>query len=107
MPDKPRRVRSMPSTGSYGPSLGSSGEEIPGLAPPSFSGGLDWPRYFAAVLRYRWLVAALTAIGTFAGILASSLIPTEYQARATVAVDTAGEAALVSGPIRASALLEP
>jgi tyrosine-protein kinase Etk/Wzc len=59
------------------------------------------------VLRYRWLVAALTAIGTFAGILASSLIPTEYQARATVAVDTAGEAALVSGPIRASALLEP
>jgi capsular exopolysaccharide synthesis family protein len=68
---------------------------------------MDWPRYFAAVLRYRWLVAALTAIGTFAGILASSLIPTEYQARATVAVDTAGEAALVSGPIRASALLEP
>jgi uncharacterized protein involved in exopolysaccharide biosynthesis len=59
------------------------------------------------VVRYRYLVGALTAIGTFAGIMASSMIPTEYQARTALAVDTAAEAAIVSGPIRSSALLEP
>src|SRR5437764_2634173 len=58
----------------------------PRAASPSGGGGgavdSDWERYLGAVRRRKWLVLALTALGTLLGVLASRLLAPEYSATA-------------------------
>ena len=49
--------------------------------------GPDWRRTFAALWRYRWLIALTTVVGTLGGIGASQLMHPVYQAQATIWID--------------------
>ncbi len=58
----------------------------PPVPPPPFAGepagdgdgaGMDWRRYLAAVLRFKWLVLAVTVLGTAAGVVASRFLPAD------------------------------
>src|SRR5207247_1331732 len=59
---------------------------VPRAAAPGGGGGggidSDWERYLGAVRRRKWLVLALTALGTLLGVLASRLLRPEYSATA-------------------------
>jgi uncharacterized protein involved in exopolysaccharide biosynthesis len=58
---------------------------------------LDWRRYLGAVLRFKWLVLAITVVGTAGGVAATRFLPATYQAQATIWVPTgAGQG---GGPI--------
>jgi capsular exopolysaccharide synthesis family protein len=65
-----------------------------GLPAPTFysggeapSGGPDWRRIVAAVVRYKWLVLGVVVLGTAAGFGVSRLFKPGYLARATIWVD--------------------
>lgn len=45
---------------------------------------LDWRRRLAAVLRYRWWVLGLTALGAGGGAVSAHLLASRYQAQATI-----------------------
>ncbi len=47
-------------------------------------GGIDIRRYLSALVRYKWLVAGLTIVGTLAGVFASMWVKPVYEARAAV-----------------------
>ena len=55
-----------------------------GARPGASEGGLPWGRYIAAVKRHKWLIIALTAVGSGAGVAASRMIPAEYEVQATI-----------------------
>jgi capsular exopolysaccharide synthesis family protein len=65
-----------------------------GLPAPTFysggeppSGGTDWRRIVASVVRYKWLVMGVVVLGTATGFGVSRLIKPGYLARATIWVD--------------------
>jgi polysaccharide biosynthesis transport protein len=104
-------------TPAHGPSfhlVESGGQSLPAerrqASPPDFpvdqedSGGMNIRRYLAAVLRYKWLILALTVGGTVAGYYATALLPEEYQAQATVWIETPSRTD--RGPIGPGELLE-
>lgn len=83
----------------------------PGLAPaPAPPGGVAGPgdlgRFLLAVLRYRWLVLALSVAGVAAGVAAARLVSPEYMAQGTVWVETDERQDPGGGPIRSAGLLE-
>src|SRR5207245_11236268 len=66
----------------------------------------DWRRVFAAMRTSRWLILAVTAVGTLAGIVGSRFLKPTYEARATVWLEIPDEAshARERGPIEAGEL---
>jgi capsular exopolysaccharide synthesis family protein len=48
------------------------------------AGGLDWKRYLAAVLRYKWVIAVVLVLGGLGGFMVSRFRPPTYEAQATV-----------------------
>lgn len=63
---------------------------------------IDWRRRLAAVLRYRWWVALLTVLGVGGGALSAHLLPSTYQAQATILIqssDPRGGGGASRGPI--------
>lgn len=44
----------------------------------------NWHRYLAALTRYKWLIAAITIMGSAAGVLATRMMAPEYEAHATL-----------------------
>lgn len=50
----------------------------------------DWHRYVVAVGRHKWIVLAITLVGTLAGVLATRLLDPRYAARATLWIEVAG-----------------
>src|SRR5574341_119579 len=72
------------------------------------SGKVDWRRYWAAVLRYKWLVLLVAALGTAGGVAASRFIKPEYVAQATIWIEATQARGQPAGPnpIRAGNLLE-
>lgn len=86
----------------------------PGAAPPPMlddeddGGTVDLRRYVAAVVRNKWWVVALLALGSVAGYFASERVPPEYVAQATIWIEQSGgsRGAVDAGPIRSSQLLE-
>src|SRR6266545_3432440 len=71
--------------------------------------GLDWRRVLSALLRYKWLVAAVTLVGTAAGIGATRFVDPEYAAQARIWIDVADRRGADRGPapIRPGQLLDP
>lgn len=68
-------------------------------------GGQDWLRYLAAVVRYKWLILLVLAIGTAAGVVASRFVPVKYTAQATIWIETVNRGN-DPGPIRTPGLLQ-
>src|SRR2546428_1867135 len=50
-------------------------------------GGLDWNRVLSAVLRFKWLIVAVTVLGTAAGVAATRVLSAAYVAQATIWID--------------------
>ena len=69
---------------------------------------LDWPRYVAAVLRYRWWLLGLVAVGGLGGIAAGRYVPPSYQVQATIWIQSSSEprGGANRGPIGANQLFE-
>ncbi len=67
----------------------------------------DWARLGTAVLRYRWWIIALAAVGTLGGMAAARMLPPSYQVQTTIWIQ-AGESrsAGARGPIGADQLLD-
>ena len=72
-------------------------------APPE--DGVPWGRYFAAVKRYRWLVAAVFILGTAGGFGVTRLVAPEYETQASIWIQSETPQARGAGPIRASELM--
>jgi capsular exopolysaccharide synthesis family protein len=71
-------------------------------------GGLDWRRVLSAVLRFKWLIIAVTVAGTAAGVAATRFLSAAYVAQATIWIDQPDQRGLPDrGPIRPGQLLEP
>src|SRR2546428_4099377 len=50
-------------------------------------GGLDWNRVLSAVLRFKWLIVAVTVLGTAAGVAATRVLGAADGAPAAISVD--------------------
>ena len=70
-------------------------------------GELDWRRILNAVVRFRWLIAAVTVVGTAAGVAATRFLKPQYVAQATIWIDQTDRRGPDRGPIRPSQLLDP
>jgi capsular exopolysaccharide synthesis family protein len=64
--------------------------------------GFDWRRYLATLLRFKWLILALTILGTAAGAAATRYIRLQYQAQATLWIEVGSQR---TGPIQQERLL--
>src|SRR5689334_6002409 len=74
---------------SWGPPQSPSG--------PPASGALNLGRYFAALKRYKWLIAIIAIVGTIGGVVATRFIKPEYRVDTTIVV---GESPDPKGPVR-------
>lgn len=70
-------------------------------------GGFDWRRFIAAVSRYKWLVLAVTVVGTVAGMAATRFVSPVYEAKATMWIETTSRLEDARGPIRSDESLTP
>ena len=82
-----------------------------GALPDSFGGpreeSLDWRRYASAVLRYRWWILGLVAVGALVGTAGARLFPPRYQVQATIWIQASETRSGTSrGPIGANQLFE-
>lgn len=66
--------------------------------PPAMPPGEDWRRILDAVGRFRWVVLALTVVGTGAGIVVQRFQASTYEAGATVWVEVANRRDREPGP---------
>jgi tyrosine-protein kinase Etk/Wzc len=58
------------------------------------------------VARYKWTVVLATAVGTLGGVVATRFITPEYQAQATIWIESANQRGEDRGPIRSAQLLQ-
>src|SRR5205809_5028181 len=65
--------------------------------------GLDWRRILSALLRFKWLIAGFTLVGTVAGVGATRFLKPEYAAQAKIWIDVEGR----RGPDRGPAPIRP
>src|SRR5437867_13172960 len=65
--------------------------------------GLDWRRILSALLRFKWLIAGFTLVGTVAGVGATRFLKPEYAAQAKIWIDVEGR----RGPERGPAPIRP
>ncbi|HEX7120405.1 MAG TPA: GNVR domain-containing protein [Longimicrobiales bacterium] len=73
--------------------------DLAAVAPPE-AAGTDWRRYVSAIVRNKWLVLALTAVGGVAGMALSRFISPQYVVQSTIWVESAGDAGSETEPIR-------
>jgi len=73
-------------------------------APPEEQ-GVPWGRLVAALLRYKWLIVGIVALGGAAGLFISRRVRPEYEVRGTIWVTAAATQRQDRGPIRAQELL--
>ena len=67
--------------------------------------GVPWARYIAALKRYRWLIVAITVVGTGLGFVATRLIHPTYDVDATIWISRETNEGRSAGPIRSAELL--
>src|SRR2546422_8894438 len=83
----------------------------PGIAEldsPDAEGGVDWRRISSALLRFKWLIAVVTLVGTVAGVGATRFLKPQYSAQAKIWIDVEGRRGPERGPtpIRSGQLLD-
>jgi len=68
---------------------------------------LDWRRYASSVLRYRWWILGLVAVGALTGTASARFFPPRYQVQATIWIQSGETRGSTSrGPIGANQLFE-
>lgn len=109
-------------------SNGSSGngQEAPASVPASDSapigtsfanqrwaglGGSDnspvpWRRYLAALIRYKWLMLGVVALGSGAGFALTRFLQPEYEVQGTIWISKESAQSRALGPIRSSELMD-
>src|SRR5438309_920418 len=70
--------------------------------------GVDWRRILSALLRFKWLIATTTLVGTIAGVGATRFLKPQYSAQAKIWIDVEGRRGPERGPtpIRSGQLLD-
>src|SRR5437764_9358146 len=70
--------------------------------------GVDWRRILSALLRFKWLIAPTTLVGTLAGVGATRFLKPQYSAQAKIWIDVEGRRGPERGPtpIRSGQLLD-
>src|SRR5256886_1631841 len=70
--------------------------------------GVDWRRILSALLRFNWLIATTTLVGTIAGVGATRFLKPQYSAQAKIWIDVEGRRGPERGPtpIRSGQLLD-
>src|SRR6266480_2477770 len=53
-------------------------------------GGVEWRRILSALLRFKWLIATMTLVGTVAGIGATRFVKPDYAAQTKIWIDVQG-----------------
>ena len=71
-------------------------------APPA-QGAVNFARYFAAVRRYKWLIAVIVLLGTIGGVAATQIIKPLYRVNSTVVI---GDSPDPKGPVRPQVVLK-
>src|SRR5688572_18042783 len=77
--------------------------------PSDEDAGLDWRRLGRALLRFKWVVVLMVALGLGAAFAATRVLRPVYRAQANVWVDVPdrrGERSDTRGPIRQATLLD-
>ena len=79
--------------------------------PPEEEGGMDWRRIASALLRFKWVVLLMVALGLGAAVAATRMLHPVYRAQANVWVDVPDRRgdrgpSDTRGPIRPGALLD-
>ena len=72
---------------------------------PSGAGVIDWRRIGAALVRFKWVVLAVTLLGTAGGVAVSRLIRPAYTTHATLWVDVPDAHTRDEGPIQTTQLV--
>ena len=91
---------------SAAPPVGADMGFAHGFAEPET--GVDWRRVVSAVARFKWLIAAVTIVGTAGGLAATRFIKPQYVVQATLWIDQPDQrGGQDRGPIRAGQPLEP
>lgn len=85
-------------------SLAPLDERAMAAAESDGAGGHQFARYFAAIKRYKWIVVALTILGTVGGVVATRFIHPVYAVQATVWIEPPSDRPN-SGPVRPEELL--
>ncbi len=67
--------------------------------------GQPWRRYVSAVVRYKWLVLAVTAVAGLAGVVLGRFVPPQYVVQATIWVAPKSGAKSETEPIRTGEFL--
>ena len=92
------------------PPLMLSGGQLREPPPPPYldeeEGGVDFRRYFAALLRHKWLIMGLGAVGLATGAALTRVVKPVYQVQATIQIDLVNQSAAAASPIRSDQLLQ-
>ena len=79
------------------------------FAPPAarapLGQGIDWKRYRAALIRYRWLILLVTVLGSAGAVSVARDVRPQYVAQATIWIEGTDRNAAEQGPIRSGELL--
>src|SRR6185312_9048793 len=69
--------------------------------------GIPWGRYFAALRRYKWLIALVVIVGGAAGFIVARYLPPEYAAQGQLWINETGAAqrSQTPGPVQGDELL--
>lgn len=85
-----------------GPSHGMQSWGPPAPTAPPAAPAINIGRYFAALRRYKWLIAVIVLLGIIGGIVATKFIKPTYRVDTTVVV---GESPDPKGPVRPQVVL--
>lgn len=66
----------------------------------------DIRRYLAGLVRYKWLILAVTLLGTAGSVVATRFVKPAYQAQATVWIEASVQVETQQAPIKPSRLLD-
>jgi succinoglycan biosynthesis transport protein ExoP len=68
--------------------------------------GPNWRRHAAALVRHKWLILLVTALGTLAGLGVGALMAPTYRAEATIWIESGGRRVSELSPIGSERLLD-
>lgn len=87
-----------------------TGAQMQAPEPPPYldeeEGGVDFRRYIAALLRHKWLIVGLGAVGLAAGAAVTRVVKPIYEVQATIQIDLINQSAAAASPIRTDQLLQ-
>jgi tyrosine-protein kinase Etk/Wzc len=104
-PDQPNLLRALPAApGALPQGLWGESKAAQSSADEQ---SVDLRRYLAALARHKWMIVALTIVGTVAGFAAVRFVPPVYAAQSTLWLQVGGNVGgRQTGPIQASELLQ-